>query len=44
MVTVMVAFFAWGLAAREFPAPALTLVVVCLAVRHWPRRRRGPHF
>lgn len=43
MVMVMAAFLAWGFAAREFPVLALTLFVVCLAARHWPRHR-GPHF
>ncbi|MFO0809061.1 MAG: hypothetical protein U0746_10590 [Gemmataceae bacterium] len=43
MGIVMAAFFAWALAVREYPVPALTLVAVCLVLRHWPCRR-GPHF
>lgn len=44
MVIVMAVFFAWAVAIREFPGPALTLLVACLVIRHWPRHRRGPHF
>lgn len=44
MIVVMAVFFAWALAVREYPEPAITLFVACLVIRHWPRRRRGPHF